>query len=229
MRLTLALALLPTTLPAAERRESITDFDRIRVEGSFDVTVTAGRGTSLVISGTTAAIDATTAAVTGSTLVIRRRTSGRASDRDAGAATIRVTTPALYDAALLGSGQLRIDRMRGQRASVALSGSGNVEVASIVADRGDITLQGSGRLIAAGTIANLRAVNQGSGLLDTREVATADLIAVANTSGTAALAARRSARVTANGSGSVTVAGTPACTVTNTGSGSVSCGAKARR
>lgn len=227
--LLLALALLPSAITAAERRETITDFDRIRVEGSFDVQVATGRGTSLVLAGTPAAIDATLVAVNGRMLTIRRRTSGW-TERNIGTTTIRITVPALYDAQLLGSGSLRVDRMRGARASIGVAGSGAISVGSIVADRGDITLQGSGRLVAGGTIASLHAANQGSGTLDTSAVAAADLVAVATGSGSTALAARRSARITATGSGSVTVAGNPACTVTSTGSGTVTCGAdKPRR
>lgn len=230
MRITLvALALLPSILLAAERRETITDFDRIRVEGSFDVNVTTGRGTSLVMAGTPAAIDATLVAVNGRMLTIRRKTSGWTYDRNTGPVTIRITVPALYDAQLLGSGSLRIDRMRGGRASIGVSGSGGLQVGSVVADRGDITLQGSGRVVAGGQIAQLRAANQGSGSLDTSALATADLVAVATGSGTTALAASRSARITATGSGSVTVAGNPACTVTSTGSGTVSCGSNRTR
>lgn len=224
MRPLLTLALFAAPLAAAERREPITDFDRIRVEGSFDVQVTTGRATSLVISGTPQAIDEAAVSVNGRTLTIRRKSDGRSVYRNTGTTTVRVTTPALHDAQLLGSGSLRIDRMRGARASLGLSGSGSIAVGSIVADRGDIALQGSGSLVAGGTIASLRAANQGSGALDTRGLATADLVAVTTGSGTTALAARRSARITATGSGTVTVAGNPACTVTSTGSGTVTCG-----
>lgn len=228
MRLILALltATLPCVLSAAERRETITDFDRIRVEGAFDVAVTTGRGTSLVMSGPTAAIDATTVAVSGRTLVIRRQTTGWSNDRNAGTVMIRVTTPLLTDATLLGSGRLRVDRMRGQRVAIGLAGSGSVDVGQLTADRADIVSQGSGRLSAGGTVANASLSTSGSGEIDLANLAVADLRVTATGSGTVDGAARRSARITANGSGTVKVAGSPACTVTNSGSGTVSCGSE---
>src|SRR6187431_1946129 len=74
-RLLLAfVVLVATAAPAAavERRYSVTDFDRIEVEGPYIVRLTTGRTTSAVANGSQAALDRATVNVSGGTLRIRR-------------------------------------------------------------------------------------------------------------------------------------------------------------
>lgn len=226
----IAACLLPGALPgavnAAERTLSVNDFDRIRVEGSFVVVVTTARATTARVSGAPGAVETAQLTVQGRTLIIRRDRGAWSSEarRDMGAATVRVTLPALQAASLSGAGTLTIDSLRGARASLSVEGSGRIAVARVDADRLDVGVVGSGTIALAGTAKDFGALLRGSGSLDAGALTASDARLVSESSGQLTLAARRSATITAAGSGSVTVTGTPACTVTNTGSGTVSCG-----
>lgn len=65
------LLLLPTAAQAADRRVFVTSFDRIRVEGPFEVTVATGRAAGATISGDARQLDRAEVRVDGTTLVVR--------------------------------------------------------------------------------------------------------------------------------------------------------------
>ena len=223
-----ALLALSAAAPAAanERTLSVTDFDRLRVEGNFVVEVTTGRGTSARLSGSQMAIEGATVEVQGRTLTVRRNASawGGYPGKPVGLATVTLTVPALQSASVSGAAVVRIDRMRGPRIALSLGGAGALTVAQVTSDRLDVALLGAGRVTVGGTVADLIATVRGSGDLDAAKMAVADAKLFSGTAGTVTLAARRSAAIEASGSGSVTVTGKPACTVTNSGAGTVVCG-----
>src|SRR5688572_18477850 len=72
----LCLALIAAPAGAAERRYSVTDFDRIEVDGPYVVRLTTGRPSAVVATGPQAAIDRLTIDTSGQTLRIRRNRSG---------------------------------------------------------------------------------------------------------------------------------------------------------
>jgi len=220
------LVLAAGPVGAAERGVTITEFDRIRVEGSFLVDVKTGRGPSARLSGSPAALETVSIQVQGRTLVVRRRQStwGGYPGADTGPVSVRVTTPVLQSAALTGSGVVRVDRVVGQRVELIVDGSGRVSVDSIVADRASLVVSGSGTMTGSGKVAQLEAQVRGAGSLDTADLDVADLRLTQQGSGSVTMRARRSATINAFGSGTVNVDGTPACTVKNSGSGSVVCG-----
>ena len=220
-------ALLPGQTLAAERTLSVTDFDRLRVEGNFIVEVIAGRSTSARITGTPDAIDTTTVQGLGRTLTIRRTRLGWVGTRDPSTKppVIRLTVPTLSNIWSSGAAAVRIDRMKGPRIGVSLEGSGSVTVADVQADALDLGVIGSGRVEMSGKVAGMTGVLRGAVELASAKLTVADLRLTSENSGTAVVTATRSANVTATGSGSVTVFGKPACTVRNLGSGNVDCGA----
>lgn len=211
---------------AADRTLSVTDFDRIRVEGAFAVVVTTGRATSARLSGSQAAIEAANVEVQGRTLTIRRNRQawGGYPGREPGLATVRVTTPSLTAIAISGPTTLTVDALRAPRVGLVLEGSGSLVAGQIVTDRLDVALSGSGRIVLDGKVADLVLVSRGSGEIDASKLIAADAKVASESAGATTLGARRSARVTATGSGNVIVIGTPACTVTATGAGRVICG-----
>jgi hypothetical protein len=233
MRPLLLLPLLAAcSASAAERRETVTDFERIRVDGDFQVEVRTGPPASVVVSGPQRGVDATQVSVQGRTLVIRRSAQswGGWPGSTAQATRVRVTVPVLAQASLGGSGSLSVDRMRAQRVSIGMSGSGAMNVAQVQADQAGVALQGAGSVTVGGTAANVALSSLGAGTADLSGLAAADLKLTANGAGVVRAAARRSAMVNAAGSGDVIVLGNPACTVANAGSGTVICGSdKAQR
>lgn len=222
------LALTAGAAPAlaADRVLTVTSFDRVRVDGPYDVRVVTGRGPSARVSGAPTAIDRVRIEVQGETLTIRADGQGWGERREGatGPVVIRLTTPELRAASLSGSGSLAIDRMRTARANVALSGSGQVTVANVTADRLDLALIGAGTVRVAGKVADATATLNGAGALDGDALMVADLKLIVSGPGVAKLRASRSANIRAASSGPITVAGQAACTVSQIGSGEVICG-----
>ena len=230
MKTTMTAALILTLAApavAADRRYSVTDFDRIQVEGPFDVVVKTGKAPSARASGSNAALDRVSIRVEGRTLKVRPNRSawGGYPDEGAGPIAIELTTHGLRGASVTGSGSLSIDAAKGMRFDLALSGSGRLSVGRLEADTLLVGLLGAGRMSVGGKAKELKATVQGSGDLDASALSAEDAEVRADTSGTVALTANRSSNVVSSGSGDTTVAGKASCTVKALGSGRVRCGA----
>jgi hypothetical protein len=92
------------------------------------------------------------------------------------------------------------------------------------ADNLVISLIGSGKIKLAGKTKQLRATIQGSSDLDAAGLKADDISITADTAGTVAVAAVRTAKIKASGAGNVEIIGAPACTVSALGAGTVRCG-----
>jgi hypothetical protein len=226
--LPLALLAFAAAAPAgaAERTYSITDFDRVQVDGPYRVTLTTGRSSAARAEGSTEALDHVSVDVQGGTLRIRRNRSAWGSQPGAGAGpvTVALTTRDLRNAAVIGSGSLDIDRAKGLRVDLSVSGSGRLNVGSVEADNLVVGLLGGGRITLAGRAKQLRATVQGSGDLAAAGLSADDALIGSDTAGNVAVAVARTARVTATGAGDVEIIGSPVCTVQAKGSGQVLCG-----
>jgi hypothetical protein len=224
--LTLLLALVATPAFANQRSVTVTNFDRVRIEGVFTVEIVTGHAPSARISGSEQAIERTTILNQGDMLVIKtsQNSWGGWQGENVGPATIRLTTSELRSIGSSGASSVKIDHMRGASVSVAQDGSGALMVASVEADTLDIGMAGAGSLTVAGKGAETHIGVRGAGILDASALATSDLRLNSDGSAVVKVAAKRSANIVATGTGSVVVSGNPACTVVNKGSGSVSCG-----
>jgi hypothetical protein len=232
MTRTLALALLAFALAvpagAAERTYSITDFDRVQVDGPYRVTLTTGRSASARAEGSTEALDLVSVDVQGGTLRVRRNRSawGGYPGDGAGPVTIALTSRDLRNAAVVGSGSLDINRAKGLRVDLSVSGSGRLTVGSVEADNLIVGLLGGGRIALAGRAKQLKATIQGSGDLAAAGLSADDAQIASDTAGNVVVAVARTAKVTATGPGDVEIIGGPACTVQAKGSGQVLCGSR---
>jgi hypothetical protein len=226
--LPLALLAFAAAAPAgaAERSYSVTDFDRVQVEGPYRVTVTTGLASGARVEGSPEAIERLSVEVLGTTLRVRANQSawgGYPGDR-AGPVSITLTTRDLRAAAVVGSGSLDVDRTRGLRVDLSVNGSGRLAVMAMEADNLVIGLLGGGRITLAGRARQLKATIRGSGDLAAAELRVDDAQLVADTAGNVSVGVARTARVTATGPGDVEILGTPSCTVEAKGSGEVHCG-----
>ena len=232
MTRTLPLALLAFAAAApagaAERNYSVTDFDRVQVDGPYRVTLTTGRSSAARAEGSVQALDQVSVDVQGGTLRVRRNRSALGSypAPDPGPVTVALTTRDLRSAVVVGSGSLDIDRAKGLRVDVSVSGSGRLSVASVEADTLFVGLLGSGRITLAGRTKQLKGTVQGSGDLAASGLTADEAQIGSDTAGNVAVAVARTAKVTSTGAGDVEIVGSPACTVTAKGSGRVSCGAR---
>jgi hypothetical protein len=211
---------------AAERTYPVTDFDRVQVEGPYEVVLVTGSGATARAVGSEAGLERVTVEVQSGVLKIHPNRSGWGGYPGANAGPVRIaaSTRLLRGATVIGAGTLVVDHVGGLRADLSVSGSGRIAVRRVDADVLMLGLIGSGRITAAGAARQVRATVQGSGDLDAAGFAAEDLVLNAETAGSVAIAARRTAQVKAGGSGNVEVTGPAACTVTATGAGRVRCG-----
>jgi hypothetical protein len=224
----LALAgLAAAPAAAAERRFTVTQFDRIQVDGPFAVTVTTGRPGAALATGDARAVDRVSIEVQGRVLKVRPNRSawGGYPGEGAGPVAIAISTHDLRGVAVNGSGTVAIDKARAMRFDLSVSGSGVIELPNLEADRLVLGLLGSGRITLGGKVKNVRATIQGTGDLAAAELISEDAELNADSSGKIAIGVKRAVKVTATGAGDVEIAGSPACTVKALGSGRVSCGA----
>ena len=227
-RCTIAIILLTIggVAQAAERRYSVTDFDKLRVVGASRVIIETGRATTVRASGEREALDLLSVESLDRTLTIQPIGGfvASSSQKSFKPATIYITLPLLSSAKLNGSGAISIATLRGIQADVSLTGSGQISVAKVMVDNLNARLSGSGTLTLAGKALKVDANVKGSGSLAASSLDVADLKLTAASSGTTAMSATRAAMVTSTGSGTIMIAGMPSCTVQNIGVGTVTCG-----
>ncbi|MFN3728011.1 MAG: head GIN domain-containing protein [Allosphingosinicella sp.] len=211
---------------AADRRYAVQDFDRIVVEGPFQVRLVTGRSTSASAQGSQHALDGVVVDVQGTTLRVRRNQTAwtGAPSRPVAPATVTLSTRVLRSARVVGSGQLDIAGLAGQRIDLVVQGSGRLVATGIEADNLSVGLSGSGSMQLAGTAETFTADLQGSGSLVAPGLSVETGTVSAVTTGDVALHARREITVNANGLGTIVIAGRPACTVRGPGAAEVRCG-----
>src|SRR5688500_1891017 len=144
--LAFGLGLASTAASAADRRFAVTDFERVVVEGPYQVRLVTGTTTSAVASGSQAALDRLVLDVTGQTLRRRRNRNHWGGNPGApeGALTITLSTRNLRSARLIGPGRLDVDRLTGLAAGLFVEGSGQIRAAGVRADALTLGLAGSG-------------------------------------------------------------------------------------
>jgi hypothetical protein len=222
----LAFAAAATPAGAAERRYPVTDFDRIQVDGPYQVTVRTGLSSSARAEGSAADLERISVEVQGRTLKVRPNRSawgGYPGDR-AGPVALSLTTRDVRAAAVTGSGGLEIDRAKGLRVDVSVSGSGRIGIGALDADNLVIGLLGSGRIALAGRAKQFKATIQGTGDLAAAGLRADDAQINAETAGRVALTAERTVKLRARGPGDVEIGGNATCTIDGDGAGAIRCG-----
>lgn len=232
-RILFAAAALVAAVPAAaaERRYSVTDFERVVVEGPYIVQLTTGSSSSARASGGQAALDRLSLDVNGQTLRIRRARSSWGGNPGAqeGPVTIELTTRNLRSARLIGPARLDLERAEGLRVDLIVEGSGTLRASAVSADNLSLGLAGAGRIEVAGTAESVTADIQGTGDLDASALRAQNVAITTATTGTIAIEAIDTANVNALGLGEVTILGRPSCTVRGANAGLVRCGSDQRQ
>lgn len=226
IRLLLALALLvPASARADDRRISIGSFDRVRVDGPFDVKLATGASPGGTISGDARAIDTVDVRVDGTTLVVRKGLSGWGEQKASSAPmVVSLSTPDLVSAVVVGGGRLSIGRMKGMRIDLSVSGAGTIALAAADTDQLNALVIGTGRITLAGRAARARLVTNGTSAIDASGLETGDLVVRLDGMGEIKAQARYTADVTNTGLGEVTIAGPAKCIVKAAAGGPVTCG-----
>ena len=236
MRYLLAVLLLSSPAfgqsSTTSRTVSVGSFDRVRVEGPFEVRVTIGSPRATITRKGGA--DDVAVRVDGTTLSVRKGTGGWGEQRGgsrgggggggAGPSGVTLSTPGLTSASVAAGGRLTIEKMRGMRVEVTVSGNGSLSVAAADTDQLNATVIGGGQMTLAGRAARARLVTSGPGAIDASGLVVDDLTVHLDGVGETKAAARYTAQVTNSGLGSVTVTGNAKCRVDAAAGGPVVCG-----
>lgn len=220
MSLVLTLLLAP---PLAERRYTVTSFERIRLEAPIAVTIATDRAPRAVLRGPRAIIDRLVVRNEGRTLIVQLpgRNQGSGGGDDDAPATLELATPTLDQALLTGDGTLAVDRVRGLGLTLGISGSGAIEVGGLDVERLQARVAGPGSLMLGGRAAALRLEVEGAARVDGTALAVRDAKMIVTGAAQAQLRVTNSAEVTARGAAKVTLDGRPACVLRVTGSARV--------
>ncbi|MDB5736641.1 MAG: hypothetical protein JWO65_309 [Sphingomonas bacterium] len=210
---------------AATHGYSVSSFQRIRVEGPFDVKMHVGGAPGVRATGAQQMIDRLSVEQHDDTLVIKPLPGGWGGwpGSDHGKLLVEVSTPSLSAASLAGSGDLAIDRVKGDRLDLSLAGSGDLGVGAIDVTQLRAVMTGSGDLTVAGRARQASATLTGSGDLHGDKLIADDATTSLIGSGDLVLGALHTAKATLAGSGDITIVGPAACTINRSGSGDVRC------
>jgi hypothetical protein len=138
-------------------------------------------------------------------------------------ATFHITLPRIETVALVGGGDMRIDRVEGNEFSASLAGSGDLDVAALRVDDARLSIAGSGNLVARGSARHSRVSIAGSGNLQARDMTSEEASISIAGSGDVALTVQSDARVSMVGGGNVEISGPARCAVSRFGGGRVRC------
>lgn len=223
------LLLVPAVASADERRINVGSFEKLRVSGAFDVTVTTGGSPGATVTGDRATIGDIDLHAEGTTLTVRRTTNGRWSEQGQAAATtpvrIVLTTPRLASVAVVGGSRVAVSRLAATRIDLAATGNGAITVGVVEGDQLNVQLIGEGKVGVAGRVAAARLLANGAGTIDAAGLDAGDLTVHLDGLGSIAARARYTAQVSSTGLGTIAIAGRPKCRVTASAGAPVTCGA----
>ena len=221
----LALASLPVAAatPATQRNFSVTSFDRIRIDGPYEVRLKTNVAPFARASGTAAAIDGVSVKVEGRTLIVRPSSGGWGGypGENRGPVTIELGTHELGTAWVNGSGTLVIDKVKGLGFDLAIQGSGSARIESADIDQLKLGISGAGSTRIAGRAAAMTATVRGTSSLDAEGLSVKDAVIGAEGPAIVRATVTNAAKVDALGLAAVTLAGKPPCTVNAKGSANV--------
>lgn len=218
---------------AADRRFTLSAFDKVRIEGDVAVEITSDAAPFAVASGDPRALEALSVKVQGGTLYIRRaRRNAPTEARNRKAAPdalplVRLSARAVQSLTVLGHGSARIDRLAGPRPSATMDGNGSVEIGAVAADAVAINVNGSGSLKIRGTSTSARAVMLGDGLIEGTSLTLGSVEFTGEGPVRAKLTVNGPAGIAVKGDADVQIAGKPVCTIRQTGINTIACGSPA--
>lgn len=213
-----------TSSAPGSRSFAVGAFDAVSLEGSANVVVLTGDAVGVTARGAEKELDLLDIRVDGTTLKIgRKRTGMTIGWSDANTVTVTVNTRGIVGAAIAGSGNMNIDRVRGARFKGAVGGSGDMLVKDAQVTRADVNITGSGNIAIAGSASESALSVAGSGDIDAEKLQsrTAEVSIVG--SGDIRANASGSATLSLVGSGDATVKGTKDCSISKLGSGKGRC------
>lgn len=238
LRRPLALVLAPVLVALAapahadDRSYVVTNFDRVRVNGPFEVRVEVGAsGAAASASGDDRALGDVDISVQGTTLTVSKGTSGWGERGKSDAAPLVVTlrSPAVRGAMVVGDGRLTLSgKVRTPRLDVQITGAGVVDASGIDADDVAVTVIGNGNVSLAGRTARARFSTNGGGSIAAMALDAGDVLVILEGPGETRASARYNADLTSRGLGLIAISGNPRCVMRGQPAGPVQCGSSAQ-
>ncbi|HEX6660909.1 MAG TPA: head GIN domain-containing protein [Sphingomicrobium sp.] len=213
--------------PTVSRNYQVAGFDQIEVAGPYEVTVRTGSGPTVSARGPQKMLEHMTVEVRDGKLVIhpeRNNSWFHSGWHSHGKVELAVTVPQLHGATIAGSGDIRVDQVKGDSFEGTVAGSGGIEVATLEVQNLKLAIAGSGAAKAGtGKATSAKFEIAGSGDIDAKGIqATTANVSIAG-SGSVSANATGTADVSIMGSGDVDVTGGAKCNVSKAGSGNVRC------
>ncbi|HEX8485764.1 GIN domain-containing protein [Sphingomonas sp.] len=218
------LSLISIAASAAERTVGVGTFDRVRVNGAFDVRIATGKSPRATLSGDPRAMDLVDLRIDGTTLFVRWRNTDAASARAAGPVMVTLSAQTLQSVAILGAGRLTISGMRTARADVSVAGTGTIDVSGVDAEQINASVVGGGAITIAGRTRAARLSTNGPGGIDAAALVADDLVVRLDGPGQTLAQSRYVATISSTGLGRVVVSGNAKCTVRAPAGATIDCG-----
>lgn len=212
---------------AAERTVTLGSFEKVRVDGPFEVRIVTGASPGVKLSGDRELIERVAVQANGASLTIRLGNGGwgeRFASANNTPPVITVSTPRLTNLAIAAGARATANRLKGQQVAVSVHGAGSLVIDRVEADQFSASLLGAGALTVSGEANRARLVSDGTPTIDASKLIVKDLDVQLSGLGETSAFARQTASVTSNGLGKVTVRGPASCTVRAAAGGPVVCG-----
>jgi hypothetical protein len=213
--------------PAVSRNYQVGSFDQIEVAGPYKVQVRTGSDPSVAARGSQKLIEHMVVEVRDGKLEIhpeKQKGWFHTGWNFHGNVDLTVTVPQLRGASIAGSGDIKVDQVKGDTFEGEIAGSGGLDVATVDVQTLKLAIAGSGGTkVGSGRAQNAKFEIAGSGGISAGGVQaqTAD-ISIAG-SGDITANATQTADVSIMGSGNVQLSGGAKCKISKAGSGNVSC------
>lgn len=162
--LALLALLLSAPALATQRTYSVGSFDRVRVEGPFEVRIRTGIPPGASAQGDRKLIEQLDIAVNGTTLVVRLGHEGwgeTPSDAPATPPVVMLSTPRLTAIIINAGGRVTAAPLSAQRIDLSVTGAGSITASGVKADELRATVIGTGTLTLAGTAQRARLTANG--------------------------------------------------------------------
>ena len=219
-----ALLLVAAPAMAATRSYSVTSFDRIRVDGPYQVMLKTNVAPFARAAGSQQALDAVSIRVEGRTLIVRADEGGSWGGypgQQRGPVTIELGTPDLASALVNGAGALSIDKVKALKFDFSIQGSGLLAISQAEVDQMRALLDGSASARLGGHAANVNASIRGTSTFDAGSLTMKDATIAAEGPTVVRANVTNSVKIDARGLTSVAITGGAACTVKTQGTATV--------
>jgi hypothetical protein len=212
--------------PTVSRNYQVGNFQEIEVAGPYDVEVRTGSNASVSAKGSEKLLERTIVEVKGNKLIIHpQKRDGIFSFgwSHRGKASFAVTVPQLSGATIAGSGDIRVDKVKGNSFEGVVAGSGGLTVGAFDVQQLKLAIAGSGDVKGAGRAQTAKYDIAGSGDVDAGAIQTQSVDVSIAGSGSIRAHSSGTADVSIMGSGDVDVSGGAKCKISKAGSGDVRC------